>query len=517
MERAFEPPGSAGRSPCRFAGATGRATFQDLPVPARTAALDLEALRIDRSSSPSRRPARRARSPWFGRGVVIALLAVGLWLGWGTIRGFVDGFTLPAVDVLEVRLSSPLRAGAVRGTAANGYVVAARRAALSADTPGRIVEMNVTEGSTVQEGDVVARLFADEYAAAYERALADRTVAEADVTTAAARKRAAEADLRRFAEQVKSADAQVDEAKAALALANEEYGRADALARSGVQAGSRLDVARADRDRALAQLSSARALLAAADAAKAQAEAQIAVATADVGAARARVGTAKAAVALAKATLDKTEIRAPFDGIVVLKDAEVGEVVSPNSQGGSNARGSICTMVDRESLEVQVDLPETSLAAATVGSPVSIFLDAYPDAPYDGRISRVWPVANRQKASVEIRVTIFEKDERLRPDMGVRIVIRPEGAESPTAKESSGPPRLLIPATAVVDVDGQRGVFVLEQDTVRFQTLELDDAADGTASRQLPVLSGLRAGQRIVDSPPGSLRSGDRVRPRGAS
>src|SRR5690606_7887824 len=108
-------------------------------------------------------------------------------------------------------------------------------------------------------------------------------------------------------------------------------------------------------------------------------------------------------------------VRAPFSGVVVLKDAEVGEVVSPNVMGGASTRGAVATLVDFASLEVQADVPETSLKAVTVGAPARVFLDAFPERPYAGEVSRVWPTADRQKATVEVRVRLLEPDQRLRP------------------------------------------------------------------------------------------------------
>jgi len=472
--------------------------------------VDLQALKIDRGAKAKpTRPGRRPKSPWFGRVVLLAILAGAIWLFRTPAMRWIERFTLPEVQVVEVRPPSRSAAGAVRGTAANGYVVAARRAALSADTPGRIVELNVTEGSSVRKGDIVARLFSDEYAAAVQRADAEVVVARAEVTAAQARQRAADADLLQRNDQRASAEALLDQAKAEQRLAEEDFQRAEALVAQGISSPSVLDNARAERDRAVARVQSTSSLAQAATNAIAQAEVQVEAAAADVATATARITAAEAAASQARATLDKTTVRAPFDGIVVLKDAEIGEVVSPNSQGGSNARGSICTMVDRDSLEVQVDLPESSLSDIVIGAPATVLLDAWPDTPYPGRVDRIWPTANRQKATVEIRVTLDRRDDRLRPDMGVRVVFQPADAD-PEANTENNPVEgmFVIPVSALVEADGSRGVYVLEQDTVRFVPVQ---AGDATGNR-VPVTQGLNAGQRVVAAPPDNLRSGDRVR-----
>jgi RND family efflux transporter MFP subunit len=199
-------------------------------------------------------------------------------------------------------------------------------------------------------------------------------------------------------------------------------------------------------------------------------------------------------------------VRAPFDGVVVLKDAEVGEVVSPNSQGG-NSRGSVATMVDWDSLEVQIELQETSLAAAKVGEPANIYIDAYPNRVYSGSVKRIWPTANRQKATVEVRVGFDSPDEMLRPEMGARVVF---GA---AAKPVSDPvekvePVILISRSAVVKLDGVAGVFVLERDVARFVPLELGDERSG----RVVVKTGLSGDETIVVDPPTDLVSGERVR-----
>jgi HlyD family secretion protein len=199
-------------------------------------------------------------------------------------------------------------------------------------------------------------------------------------------------------------------------------------------------------------------------------------------------------------------VRAPFDGIVVLKDAEVGEVVSPNVQGGSNARGAVCTMVDFDSLEVQANVPETTLAAVRLGAPADVFLDAFPDDRLAGVVDRIWPTADRQKATVEVRIRLAQRDERLRPEMGVRIVFRSEAAAAAT----SAPDRraIMVPESALVTIDGRLGAFVVERDVARFVVVTAGERKAG----KVAVDAGLTAGQRIVLEPPTTLQDGARVR-----
>ncbi|MCE9596073.1 MAG: efflux RND transporter periplasmic adaptor subunit [Planctomycetes bacterium] len=464
-------------------------------------AVDLNPLKIDRSGpAPS---GRRSRFPigWVVfLGVVVALVL----LFRDPLMRLVDRLRLQPVRTLVVQKTSPLAASAVSGTAANGYIVAARRAALSADTPGRIVEMNVTEGTVVKQGQVIARLYSDEYAAALRRAEADLQAHTSVIEASRSRAAAQRADLARLTANVAQSEAGLVEAQANEKLAKVKAERAEKMLAQHIWTEQALDDARTELERAVAVTSSSRSALESSKAAYVQGEAAVAAAEASVRESEARTPVLVAERDQARATLDKTEVRAPFDGIVVLKDAEVGEVVSPNSQG-ANSRGSVATMVDWDSLEVQVELAESNLTAAEVGMPANVYLDAYPDRRYEGVVKRIWPTANRQKATVEVRVGFAAPDERLRPEMGVRVVFAPKAE----ARESDGPAveSILIPGDAVVAIDGKRGVFVVERDVLRWRTLEFGEERAG----RVLVQSGLNDGERIVAQPSNTLSDGQRV------
>lgn len=475
--------------------------------------MDLEPLKIDRGETVRAGRSRR-RPRWIGPLVVLVLLGGLLWVFHRPILALVDRFRLPEVTVMRVVKTSAAAAASASGTSANGYVVAKTRAALSADTPGRIVQMNVQEGSVVKKGDVVARLYSDEYAALLRRAEADLTLAQAGLERSAAERKVTEDDLARLLSLRGAAEADVAQQQAELSLAEIESRRAAKLLEDGVGTVERRDSTKARLDAASAQVSAARSRLETAAKTILQAESQVAVAVVAEKEARARVEVMSATRDQARATLEKTEVRAPFDGIVVLKDAEVGEVVSPNVQGGTSARGSVVTMVDFASLEVQAEVPETSLAAVVIGRGASIYLDAFPERSYPGRVDRIWPTANRTKATVEVRVAFLERDERLRPEMGVRVVFEAEGAEKPVALDAAAvEPAVLIPVDAVVKLGGESGVFVLERDRVSFRKVSLGSER---ASRRV-VLSGLSEGDTIVLAPPDSLEDGDRVRVKSGS
>lgn len=487
----------------------------------------LQDLRIERGATAK---ARRRTRPWWVKWVVVLGIAGVLAF---LFRDELAEMGLPVVKVERVTERSASAVAAATGASANGYVVARTRAALSADTPGRIVELNVTEGSVVKKGDVVARLFADEYAAAVRRAEADVSVAERGVEVAVANVASARSELDTLRANVSAARADIASTKASLDLAQLTFDRAVKLLEAGVDTADRRDRAERDLLDAQAMAQGAAARLESAEKSLAQGEARLAAWETSVPEARARVVAAVASRDLAQATLDKTAVRAPFDGVVVLKDAEVGEVVSPNSQGGSNARGSVVTMVDFATLEVQAEVPETSLGSVAVGAEARIYLDAFPEKFYPGRVDRIWPTANRTKATVEVRVTFLERDDKLRPEMGVRVVFasmpsdaipsaKPADTSSgqsgasggpgaaTAAREASLPPeaRILVPLDCIVRADGKPAVFLHESGVVRRREVTLGVER----SNRVVVLSGLSAGEEIVREPAPELKDGTRVR-----
>jgi RND family efflux transporter MFP subunit len=303
-----------------------------------------------------------------------------------------------------------------------------------------------------------------------------------------------------------TATAQRGEATASVRWSESELERVNGLLQSGI--GSPRDLLRAqtDLDAARARLATQLATVASTETATEAARQRLQVAAADLAVAKAQADVAAAARDLAQATLDKTDVRAPFDGIVVLKDAEVGEVVSPNVQGGGNARGAVCTMVDFDSLEVQANVPETTLSSVQLGAPADVFLDAFPDERYDGTVDRIWPTADRQKATVEVRVRLLRRDERLRPEMGVRVVFRAADVAAPAA--TGGKRTIVVPEQALVTQNGSTGAFVVERDSVRFVVVTAGERKSG----RVAIDQGLTPGQRIVLDPPASLQDGSRVR-----
>ncbi len=451
------------------------------------------------------RPRRGAsKSPaWVKWAFLLLVLAIA-WLAFG--EGLVQRASeagQPLVKTAKAEARSAGQVAAALGASANGYIVAKKRAALSADAPGRIVEMNVEEGSVVKAGQVVARLYADEHAANLRRA-----EAEVEVARAAEVRMRLELDATRSAVQsarsaVPPLQQDLAQVGAARTLASTLRERAEKARADGVGTRDGLDRAHGELQVAEARVASAEARVESARQSVVEAEARMsAMEAAQVESSR-RVDAALAGLELARATFDKTLVKAPFDGVVVLKDAEVGEVVSPNVVGGTSARGSVVTMVDFASLEVQAEVPETSIASVSEGASAQVYLDAWPDRAYPGRVDRIWPTANRTKATVEVRVAFLERDEKLRPEMGVRIVFAPKDA--PAAPVEA---RVLVPASALVRAEGAPFVWLVVGGAARRRVVEVGEGRAG----KYAILAGLEGGEVLVLDPPADLADGAMLR-----
>jgi RND family efflux transporter MFP subunit len=319
---------------------------------------------------------------------------------------------------------------------------------VSSKVTGKIVELNVEEGMAVREGQVLARL--DD---ATPRALLGLAQAQLE----AARRAIPESEVRL--------------AEARLTLERREKLRADGL------------VTEADIDEARAQVNALAARIAAA---------------------REQVTVAERQVAFQQTELDNMIIRAPFSGVAISKDAQPGEMVSPVSAGGGFTRTGIGTIVDMRSLEIEVDVNESYINRVSNGQPVTAVLDAYPDWQIPARVITAVPTADRQKATVLVRIGFEELDPRLLPDMGVKVTFL---REAEARDETLARPVALVPKAAVRDASGVSHVFLVRQDTVERRAVQLG----GTDGDRLEVTAGLSAGDRVVMSPPDTLAEGQPI------
>ena len=407
----------------------------------------LKELKLERSRTPSTPPPSR-RGLWIGLGVaaVVLLAAVAAWL-------LLGGEKAP-----EVRTAPVVAIASGGGTSASvldasGYVVARRMATVSAKVTGRVKEVLIEEGMRVEEGQVLARL--------------DPIDADAQRTLAAS--------------QVSATKSQADSVQAQLVEAEANANRLSQLV------GQQL-VSRAQYEQAIAQRDALRAQLATA---------------------RRNSQVAGDQLRIADQGVDNTIVRAPFSGIVTSKAAQPGEIVSPLATGGYTRTG-IGTIVDMESLEVEVEVGESYIGRVQPKMPVETVLNAYPDWRIPGEVIAIIPAADRGKATVKVRVALKEKDARIVPDMGVRVSFL-EAAPAPG--ETEKPQGVRVPAAAIVQREGADVAFVVGgEDTVEQRAVKTGIAM----GQDRQVLSGLAAGETVVLDAPETLQDGDTVRLAGA-
>lgn len=357
---------------------------------------------------------------------------------------------------------------------ATGYVVAQRKAAVASKATGRLEWLGVTEGSVVKEGEVIARLESNDVKATLQQSAANVTATRARLQEAYAQLNAAKAGEAQ-------AKAELKDAEAALA-------RANSLANKGFISPSATDAALARRDKALAALASSEAGSGSAKAGIANAQATIAAASA------AQQGSAVA--------VEYTLIRAPFDGVVLSKSANVGDVVTPFSSA-LDAKGAVVTMADMSTLEVEADVSESSLYKVKAGQPCEIQLDALPDVRLQGEVSRIVPTVDRSKATILVKVRFTEPDSRVLPEMSAKVAFLSKSV--PVERQK---PVLAIRSDALVKRNGEQVAFVV-RDGVAHMTKVNTAARLGDL---LEVHSGVAAGDRVVVKPPEKLRSGDKIK-----
>lgn len=413
---------------------------------------DLSKLRIDRDQPPPGLTRAVKRTLWLAAAavVIIAVFVIALRRG-----------AVVPVQVVAVLASggSPPNGGAGGGTVgvvANGYVVARTKAAVSAKIPGRLAMLNVSEGSVVRRGEVIARLDNADYMAAVSEAEAQVASARATLIEAQSDRDQTQRDFAR----VKDIHAQnpnlvsTQEVEAAQSRFNQADARANAQS--------------------------------------------------------ARVDAAAAGLRLVQANLENTYIRAPFTGTVLRKEAEVGEVVAP-SVGGGLTRGAVVTMADLGTLEVEVDVNEAYIARVHGTQRARITLDAYPDTAFRGAVRQVVPTADRQRATVQVKVAIQDHDPRILPEMGAKVEFLDDAPPAPRAGAPAPAPRLMVPAAAVRSEEGKAVVWIVRNGRVTRRDVDagpvsanLREIRSGLAGGELLLLGGLdnpREGQRVKVTP----------------
>ena len=354
----------------------------------------------------------------------------------------------PAVEVVNAQ--KPEAGGRSAILNASGYVTPRRRATIAAKITGRVTGVFFDEGTHVHQGQLLATLDDSDTKRALDSAKADRDASQAAI-----------------------ADYQVQ-----LKFAQIQLRRADQLQKAGVQSQEQLDTVSTNAD---------------------SLKAKIELAKQQVQSSEARIREAQQAV-------DNCVINAPYDGIVVSKDAQVGEMVSPISAGGGFTRTGIATIVDMNSNEIEVDVNESYIARVKDRQKVTAILDAYPNWEIPSHVRTVIPTADRQKATVKVRISFDKLDPRILPDMGIKVTFL---SDEPVKKVDAAAPVVvaLLPADALHDESGKKVVFLVKNDRLERRAVSVGS----TEGSQTEILSGIVAGDAVVVRGPANMQDGQAV------
>lgn len=465
---------------------------QAAPPPPDRELAALRSLAIDKGSAPAlagRRPRRGLRAI-----VVIAAILLAWW--W-----FQRATAVPVVETGRVLRSSPVADAEI--TTANGYVVARTRASVASKMQGRLVAVLVDEGEVVTAGQVLAEVEHAEQDAEVEEATALRDRARAAIPARSAELLEAEAAHVAAEAVLAERRAQVDEVRAVVAEREASFERTAALFAKQIAGQAELDQAREARDVARARVELGETALQTAQTQVARVLASVEVARQQLVMAHHDITAAEAALQRATAMRDNAFITAPFSGMVLRRDAEPGEVVSPANTGASGSKTAVVTLADFATLEVEVDVYERDIARVLVDTPCKVVLDAYPKEPCAGRVRLLRPTADRTRATIQVYVEFAAVPPAARPEMGARVVFYRSGTDVLV------PDTVTVPAGALTTRDGRRGVFALTGKQVRFRALEVDEPA--AAAGRAVVRSGIEPDELVVLEPDGELADGDEV------
>ena len=399
--------------------------------------LNLQSLRLDRGDRALQYSRSRRRRTLIIFSLIFIVAGLALW--WF----FTGSLWGPKVQVAPVIKIYPSQAVTLLN--ASGYVVAQRKASVSSKSTGRLSYLGVEEGSRVKKGEIIARLENEDLAAVRDRAAANLNAARATL----------------------------GQAQAELTDARLNYQRLQQLLAQNL-------ISRQDHDAA---------------------EARYQKAVAGVANARANINSAAAALDEAQTAVEYSLIRAPFDGVVLTKNAEVGEVVAPFG-AAVNARAAVATMADMSSLMVEADVAESNINLVKLGQPCEILLDALPGVRFPGKVHMIVPTADRSKATIMVKVVFDSLEPRILPEMSAKVAFL-----SRPLKSNEAQPRLVVNPKALLPKNGKLLAFVLKDQKVQAVPVEVGPKLGDLVE----VLGGLQEGDKVVLQPPANLRSGDRV------
>jgi RND family efflux transporter MFP subunit len=359
---------------------------------------------------------------------------------------YIQGIFTPPLQVQVATVTQVYPSQALTVLNASGYVVPQRKSALASKVTGRLVWLGVEEGNHVKKDQIIARLESDDVAAAKNQAVAN----------------------------VNAARSNLELAKAELKEATLNLERNTALLSKGFVAKSVYDAALARYEKAVAA----------------------------VEAAEATIKANLAALESANINVEYTLIRAPFDAVVLTKNADVGDIVTPIG-AAANAKSAVVTIADMDSLQVEADVSESNLGQIKLGQPCEIQLDALPRERFRGAIHMIVPTADRSKATVMVKVRFINKDSRILPEMSAKVAFLSRPA---TLEEQK--PRIALNQSAIVDRKGKERVFLVKEKRVVETPIKLG----AKMGDMIEVLDGIKVGDQVVLNPPERLRNGLRIK-----
>jgi len=388
-------------------------------------------------------PEAPSRRPLWLAVAVVAVLTIAA-IAWYALSG-------SSATIVHTAVAQPLSASNASASVldATGYVTARRAATVSAQITGTLTDVLIEEGDHVKDGQVIAKL--------------DDTAQRAQLAQAQAQLHAAQATLVQW-------QSQLDQAR-------RDWKRADDMIARKLVSQQALEQAHTQVDTLAAQLATQKR-------------------TIELG---------EAAVRSAQVQLDYCTVRAPFTGVVIAKAAQVGEIVSPFSAGGGFTRTGVGTIVDMDSLEVEVDVNEAYIGRVVAGNPVDLVLNAYPEWKIPSHVIAIIPTADRSKATVKVRIALEQKDPRIVPDMGVRVSFLEE--KKPAAQAQQAPRGVIVPGAALRKDGDKDIVFVLKDNKAQRRAVALG----GNVDDQRQVLGGVAAGEAVIVDAPEGLRDGAAV------
>jgi HlyD family secretion protein len=455
-----------------------------MPISNHQDAMDAEikSLRIDRSA---KRKNRSGLLRWilvsFGLSV---LLGVGFVI-YGRLNAAVE------VETVRVRTASTMSEGAAAGATilnATGYIVTAHKIELASKVSGRVAWIGVEKGDNVKRGQVLVRLEDEEFRAQV-------TQAQGQLGSLKAKLAALENGSR--PEETERSKADLEQVRADLDNARVTLSRTRSLVEQGVMSRQNLDDAQARYDSQVAKFASYE---------KTHALVRIGPRQEDIDSARAQVVQAEGALSLAQTQFDNTVITAPISGAILERNVERGEFVTTGFVSDRGAKGYVVSMADLTDLQVELDISQNDFAKLGPRQPAVITTDAYPDRKYQGDITEISPEANRQKATVQVKVKVLKPDEYLRPEMNATVAFyEPEKpGEKTTNRASAAKPLITIPSSTLRD----SAVFMVVDGRAVHRQVQVS----GTSQQGATISNGLTGGEDLIVNPPADLKDGQKVR-----